>query len=505
MRVLAISSYVLGVLAVIAAFLGLMASGNGRRELLSAGAETLLPALVLFLGGLLFIALGRSLAARGTAHAPNLSANSTVSMSNSANDPRLDMMKSMGIPVKKGDTFEKIAREVVQSGNQNLTIPTKSQPAPKRARVEVIVPPVPSSSWLGGRPSLPSGTLWPTRDQKPATFIAQIALHDLPSGIWADHAPKDGWLVIFVDRGCNGAHLLHTTELGSERDFPSGYENIGVAHIYKNIPALQRLFGDPCEITARWPVRILPEEAPPSDAERPDALDDQGKPLYQVWITKDEVGFDLRDPDWAPFDVPLVQALLEKSLDLLTQAENVPQWRLDKRASEGEDLEKHAAKIAELGILFKDLLAKAEAVEQTAANSHEMAQALFQPLRGLQWSKNELLFSLSSSDTFEFYESYARHQYARDPALVPLRIRGKLEPYWKRQAEVEVGFIGGDIRDAFRHAGIDETAVVLDIPSSSLIGWEFGDASRLGVFLSEQDFSDRAFHKSVAKTTHGYM
>lgn len=503
MRALAISSYVLGVVAIIGAFSGLMASGNGRREILSADAETLLPALVLFLGGLLLVALGRFLAARCIARAPSLSAKSTVGMSNSANDPRLDMMKSMGIPVKKGDTFEKIARDVVQSGKQNPRTPTKRQPAPKRARVEVIIPPVPSGSWLGGRPSLPSGLAWPTRDQKPATFIAQIALRDVPEGMWADHAPTDGWLVIFVDRGGNGAHLLHTTELGSERDFPPGYENIGVAHIYKDIPALQRLFGDPSQITARWPVRILPEEAPSSDAERPDALDDQGKPLHQLWISKDEVGFDLRDPDWAPFDVPLVQALLEKSLDLLTQAENLPQWLLDKKARDGEDLEERAAKIAELRVLFKDLLARAETVEQTAANSSEMAQALFEPLLDLQWSKNAFLFSLSSSDTFEFYESYVRHQYAQDPALVPLSIRRKLEPYWKRQAEVEVGFIGGDIREAFRHAGIDETAVILDIPSSSLIGWEFGDASRLGVFLSEQDFSDRAFHKPVATTTHG--
>lgn len=74
----------------------------------------------------------------------------------------------------------------------------------------------PYRSWVGGKPSLPSGVDWPVQivNEKmfQAQFLAQVCCEDLPEGIWDGAGPQSGWLVFFA------GHVLYTTELGQDAD-----------------------------------------------------------------------------------------------------------------------------------------------------------------------------------------------------------------------------------------------------------------------------------------------
>lgn len=56
-----------------------------------------------------------------------------------------------------------------------------------------------SCSRLGGLPSLPSGSIWPTHEGRSLAFIAQINLGDMPSWIQAEGFPGSGLLAFFYD------------------------------------------------------------------------------------------------------------------------------------------------------------------------------------------------------------------------------------------------------------------------------------------------------------------
>ncbi|MBA4074451.1 MAG: hypothetical protein C0508_05360 [Cyanobacteria bacterium PR.023] len=66
---------------------------------------------------------------------------------------------------------------------------------PGRKSVEALRP---SQSKLGGKPDAPPNFIWPTKDQKPLSFIAQINLGHLPA-IASSNLPNSGLLSFFYN------------------------------------------------------------------------------------------------------------------------------------------------------------------------------------------------------------------------------------------------------------------------------------------------------------------
>ncbi|MBP6745978.1 DUF1963 domain-containing protein [bacterium] len=66
---------------------------------------------------------------------------------------------------------------------------------PGRKSVEALRP---SQSKLGGKPDAPSNFIWPTKDEKPLSFIAQINLSDVPA-IEGSQLPNSGLLSFFYN------------------------------------------------------------------------------------------------------------------------------------------------------------------------------------------------------------------------------------------------------------------------------------------------------------------
>ncbi len=66
---------------------------------------------------------------------------------------------------------------------------------PGRKSVEALRP---SQSKLGGKPDAPQNFIWPTKDEKPLSFVAQINLSDVPE-IEGAQLPNSGLLSFFYN------------------------------------------------------------------------------------------------------------------------------------------------------------------------------------------------------------------------------------------------------------------------------------------------------------------
>ena len=66
------------------------------------------------------------------------------------------------------------------------------------------------ASKIGGHPDVPSSFTWPTHEETPLAFVAQVRLPDVPETVAADLAlPSQGLLSFFVGVDGEGAAVLH--------------------------------------------------------------------------------------------------------------------------------------------------------------------------------------------------------------------------------------------------------------------------------------------------------
>jgi uncharacterized protein YwqG len=83
-----------------------------------------------------------------------------------------------------------LAAELIREARQAVRV--------RRERVEEGDIPL-GGSKLGGRPDLPAGVEWPTRDGRPLAFLGQFALGDVPRAEGEAKLPGEGLLSIFYD------------------------------------------------------------------------------------------------------------------------------------------------------------------------------------------------------------------------------------------------------------------------------------------------------------------
>ena len=133
------------------------------------------------------------------------------------------------------------------------------------ARIERIMPIDPKNkivSWLGGRPYMPVNLEWPSVDNQPLVFVAQLHCADFPDQLWGGVGPREGWLLFFfgasyVEDGDSAfpVKVLHTTELGEERD--SAYDSCTNSDIEWMMSSNKPGWNSGTTLTIpKWPVNI---------------------------------------------------------------------------------------------------------------------------------------------------------------------------------------------------------------------------------------------------------
>lgn len=74
---------------------------------------------------------------------------------------------------------------------------------------QIIRSGAPEAGWFGGNPMLPQDIAWPEIDGVPMCFLAQIDLSKLPASIWSGLGPRAGHLVFFIPNNAGQGKVLH--------------------------------------------------------------------------------------------------------------------------------------------------------------------------------------------------------------------------------------------------------------------------------------------------------
>ena len=376
-------------------------------------------------------------------------------------------------------------------------------------RLDVLVPvgaPPRTTSWVGGNPSLPEDLAWPEVDGQPAVFYAQIDCASLPKEAWGARGPRTGWLVFFVSAEYFGrVVVLHTPTLGTERLAPAPVAACGSPRENRARAWLAQITQNPSSPAPRWPLRISQIDGDPASRDIIRAFD---KP--RSWSAPREQfrsGFDLTRPEYQPFDWTTAMALLDSTRRFLN-AQVQPQ-RYNKFVQAPDEDSTWEAKRDTLA-KFDQMLKRYRQAKDQHPFDARLLRFLLQELGGLSvdgWGTLDPLpdgrqprSPMEFADGFEDYcdllETHARMVYSADPSTLPDEHRRKLLPVWRHDSEFEAGMMGGRAHGGFPYSRASKPAFLLELPSSDLLGWSFGQGGNWGVFVPVEDLEKGDFSRA---------
>ena len=385
-------------------------------------------------------------------------------------------------------------------------------------------------SWLGGAPAMAEHIPWPVIEGRNANFLAQICCADLPGDLWDGLGPRDGWLVFFIHPTDYESHVLHVRELGPWRQGP---EDLSIADWSINLPygksQLRAIDAWP-----RWPVDLV--SVRPGD---PDPrLEGRSEASHEVY----QQGFDLASPEHRPFDrsttlemLEIAEARLVEFLakDLVTPIRQQLEQALkslDVAESASEppgnlaELRERAATLPALleartkgRPMFEAALAQVRTVaERIRADQKPLSQDEIAAIMA-ELSQCEIIYprtrqapltahtgegSLWAWDFECLRHDRARHAYSKSPDALPPAMRGHFEAIWQDEAAHEMAGMG---HLPFRYVhkfDLDRDVTLLELPTSNLMGWMFGDVDTLVLTMSKKDLAAGRFGAVVTQVSN---
>ncbi len=386
-------------------------------------------------------------------------------------------------------------------------------------------------SWIGGAPMLPSVMGWPQVNGSPSWFIAQIALEELPAGIWGGLGPREGWLAFFVP-----------TEGGIDNNFQVFHFSGPVAT--RPWPEVDRTFyfgttGDGArKVLTRAGLSVAPH--PPRfslEVQPNDRTDESQNPSVPAERPRAAIynDYDPRSPEFRPFNRSgaraLVSALIaaqargiesqESTISNCERALKAPETSgalaaaparmelaqkvKDSRLAAIGLLEPIAARLAsEPNMIFgpaevDDLLAELDNIrfqdsEFTGEGGGQKKLGAPRPVFDDYWFASEAMVA---------FEMMVKDAMFSDPDSVPEATRNLYEAVWRSDQTSEYLTMGGNLDGGFSSSNLTDPVFLLEVPSSDLVGWMWGDVSSLGVFISPADLANGRWDKAWGDIRHG--
>ncbi|MEM9107142.1 MAG: DUF1963 domain-containing protein, partial [Pseudomonadota bacterium] len=96
----------------------------------------------------------------------------------------------------------------------------------------------------------------------------------------------------------------------------------------------------------------------------------------------------------------------------------------------------------------------------------------------------------------QLLEVYLRINYTRDLRLLEPQQLAAFQRFWKMASSHEKSQMGGIPDFHYVRNDLDNPVLLLDLPSSSLMGWHFGDLGRLGFFIAPNDLENEYWDKA---------
>ena len=89
----------------------------------------------------------------------------------------------------------------------------------------------------------------------------------------------------------------------------------------------------------------------------------------------------------------------------------------------------------------------------------------------------------------------AKHAYARDPDSLPAEVRSDCEQLWKDMAAHDMGGMGHVPWNYVDEFDERDDVTLIELPSSSLMNWRFGDVYSLVITMTKADLAAGAFDR----------
>jgi len=407
-----------------------------------------------------------------------------------------------------------------------------------------------TSSWVGGLPKLPEQMDWPNVGSRPATFLAQISLADLPETLWQGAGPRTGWLVFWAgddDTQTRARSIVqHVTGPLEERPQPSGVAPNW--HMTMAPKGLEAALGDAGKSPARWYLERVdgPALGAVEDmmSENPSYYnEDLGEWIWEeTWTSKAKDHLDqvvkqemLRSGvDW-PSLRGLVriwhETVLKDMHDLKNQIANEDRGLQQVRApleqelqllkdnpeAEKASFEEVENKLSIIDAKFKakmdrtrETLSKAQAaleaaekveieigtLEQETPFSPELGKGKLATLNGEYPATSGFV----SRDSQHFIENYARYLYTLDQNSVPDALFRIFAPFWELQCRETLIFVGRNLEGK---DGMQTDARLIDFPPHPLAGLTFADGKRFYSDLPLRDLVQENWQEASSTVHYG--
>ncbi|WP_083217539.1 DUF1963 domain-containing protein [Thioclava sp. SK-1] len=368
----------------------------------------------------------------------------------------------------------------------------------------------PEAGWFGGEPMLPPHVEWPEIDGVPLCFLAQIDLAKLPTQIWSGLGPREGFLVFFNHPNrCDAKVLYVKGDLATRSaDVPlPDFRDHGAAaprYPYYNkfpVTAIEHV-GQMPEPIGWIPGRSSKFPAPfGGDKEELEVANPQQLPFdatsldIMIKCMSDEIDLRLRQCA-IQLDKEPMKTARRKLLSVQTEAtETRKAFDEALRNVKGQsfDPEKCAAFIRETGSLPLTHFELIRGSDYKVTDINPVFMSLIDPEKS-NWSGKYLLK----------LNNYLFECFVREPDNMSALHRDRIEQICEFRAAHESGGMShaphGFIYTPHGQGSANE--VLLELPSSYLTGWVWGDFYSL-VFLIDRKALERGeFEKIMVDITN---
>ncbi len=420
-------------------------------------------------------------------------------------------------PKSKGSSSTDIAdlaRSILENEQQTLARneAAKASSAPYVKLTPSNMPDVEPAGWFGGTPRLPKGYVWPEINGKPGIFVCQIDLTKLPNEIWSRAGPRHGYFAFFLNLEGNQAHLAHV-DGGLVRQQGPGYTDTYWARPAAGI--------DPATAAhaPEWPVAATCHSGPQP---APAGFHLGKHPNFPDPRSSEEL--DLADPAFHPLNAEMFNLLID-GIDKNINQQKTAVTRFLSKTLKDEDrktledyVEVMQATAAQFQDIKADLMPYQEHYDEAKISAY-LSKIGDLPLRGFQFlttdangvAKLELheycvsgphpIFSRTWQSAY-LGALYDQGRYAR--AGLPAAQRARLEAIWALEAQYEAGIIGhapqGHIYTP--HGPDSENEVLLELKTSNLLGWCWGDMYSIVFLISRADLAKGRYDRIIIEITN---
>lgn len=426
-----------------------------------------------------------------------------------------------------------------------------------------LVPQIPvrdrkgAAAWIGGGARLPAGVEWPMIDGSALQLLAQFECARLPAGLWNGLGPRRGSLAIFLHPQTLEAKVLHFSAPGDFVTAPPILENCNIVGYDGSKRAESSGFS---WTFSRWPVDIVPVVHGRNDPRiqgrsqirhqrygfRHDFVTEQRWPFdwataqimigtalaaYESAIPKKAAGH-LKREALAKFEQAIFDAEKAGEVDdvLVRKRINLDEYRAMAAVHEfasmhGADIVNHLRVLkGQVDVMAADQAFSAKAIAPILAElkaltwMHKSVPPSYRDGEKLpdaqRFDEGVEVFSLpltthdpaAHPNWVHDFETQlldaAKPVYLRDPAVLPATLIADCEQVWRAEAASETCGIG-HVPWGYVHDFDGDTDVTLiEVPSSSLIGWQFGDVYNLVVTLKKADLARNDFSRPLVQITN---